>query len=164
MIPGSLHRPDPSPRMLAHMDGTVVLSCATGRRSLELIDQMIMPNLTDLEGGLLAWSMEHPVCMPSRTPPQEAKISADTFRKRIRSSFIVESVESGSTLDYTDTAALEAVDALFADIEQLTIRAVQRRIDELAHRARRGGHRLDFIARHVEDFYALSMLLDASPG
>lgn len=158
-IPGSLHWPEPTVDRIAHIDGPVVLACATGRRSLELAERCADPRVSDLAGGLLGWSVAFPLNrVPGRVLDAES-IDPTQFRRKIRSCFVVESVESGSTEEPTDTSALDAVESLFQDVEHLTLHQVWSRIDQLAHLARRGGHRVDYITKHVEEFYGLSLLL-----
>lgn len=155
-IPGSIHAEGDSVVNVLD-DGPVVLTCATGRRSLELANRLEKGNFEvyDLEGGLLGWQARYPICtLPTGGPPDP--ITVQQFIKRIRSCFVVEAVESGA-LEQSTTDPLSEVEQLFGDLHPTEpITDVWARIDRLAVRGWRQGHRLDFIVEHVGQFYGMA--------
>lgn len=153
-IPGSLHRPGAPPEVLSEAGG-VVLACATGRRTQEVLAVLEQQGIdgSDLEGGLLAWSAVFPVSTVPEVGDGEPVPLAD-FVRQLRSCFVVESVESGA-IEATDP--MDVISQVLEGIEEdRSVAALRDRVDELAHRAWCSGHRLDFIEEHVRDFYGLS--------
>ena len=161
-IPGSLHCPAGLPD-LTEIE-VPVIACATGRRSAALTATVRERGIEalNLEGGLLAWSMEHPICRAPDPSSVGEPVDPETFRRRIRSCFVVEAVESGALEESAGSFDPVAwVEALFIDLERMPAREVRSRIDQLAAMAWRFGHRLEFIRDHVDEFYRLASRLPA---
>ncbi|MCB9694182.1 MAG: rhodanese-like domain-containing protein [Alphaproteobacteria bacterium] len=166
-IPGSLHRPPPaSLDDLLDEERPVVLACATGRRSLELADRLAGSNVQvlDLAGGLLSWQADFPVCrVPEGPTHADDALSMEAFVKQIRSCFVVESVESGA-IEAPAVDPVAAVSEILDGIEtDRKVTQLWARIDALASQAWVHGHRLDFIAEHVMQFYALALKVKLAP-
>ena len=160
-IPGSRWVPEPvAVEAFARLDGrTPVLACLSGRRSAELAKQLapVLGNVGNLVGGLLGWGAAGlPVChrptAPSGAPPRDM----DELRKRLRSCFVVEAVESSAGDDAARAQrAMEVVHQAFPDARLLSRGELERRIDRLAEVAWAHGHRLESIAKNTEHFYAV---------
>ncbi len=159
-IPGSLHVPSELVRSFKarnHASTPVVLACVSGRRSRELAIDLAAQGVevVDLAGGLLAWAVEHPICTVPVVAPTVDALPLDAFVRQVRSCFVVEAVESGA-LEAEAVDPLAALQAVFDDIEPVTLRALWSRLDKLAFVAWQAGHRVDFIAEHVMHFYGLA--------
>lgn len=159
-IPGSLHVPASTVREFKaqhHASGTVVLACVSGRRSRALAEELAAQGVSviDLEGGLLAWAAELPVCTTPDACSASGEVSFADFLRRAKSCFVVESVESGA-LEAQSADPLAVIQTVFDELDPGSVRALWSSLDWLAFAGWQAGHRVDAIAKHVTDFYLLA--------
>ncbi len=150
-------------------DSTIVLLCASGRRSAVLAEKIApvaRQRIATLQGGTIGWgAFGLPLC-GTRTPPPEniPNISLiDKLPRALVACFTAESIEN--TLDGLEASEPAAIVQSIVNehcAKGLTLASLESALEHLGEVARRSGFRLSRVQENMDAFRAVIARLAAT--